>query len=158
MKVKIYQTTSTGNGYYFDMWKEISNDLPFYSVLEGTKYMYLIAIPSSIDPTNIFQKYDVETLEPEEKDFDDDKFNSSYQITITYGGEDYYILEKPFKYCHNINCIKVNDDGYPVDENNVIIEGTQKLYPVNHGNPYYHEPIRIAINMIKKLQHQTQHQ
>ncbi len=151
MKVKIYQTTSTGNGYYFDMWKELSNDLPFYSVLEGTKYMYLVAIPSSIDPTNIFQKYGVDTLEPVEKDFDDDKFNSSYQIGR-------YILEKPFILCHNINGIQVNDDGYPIDENNKIIEGTQKLYPVNHGNPYYHEPIRIAINMIKKLQHQTQHQ
>ena len=147
MKAKVYQTTSPFNDNYFDMWKELSNNLPFYNVLEGTKYMYLIVIPSSINPVNIFTKYGVKTLEPYEREFDDEKFNSNYQIGIGHNSD----LIKPFINFGSLNGIIFNEDGYPLDENNKIIEGSQKFYPVRHGNPYYFEPFKILRNMMQKL-------
>ena len=132
MKAKIYQTTGGFNDEYFKMCKEISPSLPFYGVLEGTLYSYIIAIPSSIDPSDIFKKYGVKTLESYEIEFDDDKFNENYQLTTSYVDGN-YVLQKPFKYCSSYNGIRINEDGYPIDEDNKVIPDSKKFYPTRHG-------------------------
>ena len=103
-----------------------------YGTLEGTTYWYIIAIPSSIDPTDIFRKYGVKTLNPCEIDFDDDKFNENYQLNCSYSGDKSYTLDKPFKNISEYNGVRINEDGFPIDDNNNIITGAKKFYPTRH--------------------------
>ena len=64
---------------------------------------------------NIFKKYNVEFIDQKliNKNiiFDSDKFNNDYKLGITYFGDNYYVLSKPYSNCGTINGIRINEDG-----------------------------------------------
>lgn len=100
ISAKIYQITKPLNGKIYDMWKELGENLPAYSILDGTKYMYLVTIPgdekSIENALSTFKKYDVEFIDNLNRMFDSDKFNNNYVLTISYYPDDgYYVLRKP---------------------------------------------------------------
>lgn len=156
ISVKIYQITSPCDGDIYKLWKQLGDNLPHYGVLEGTRYMYLIVIPNDINCINntldIFKKYNVEYISDSNIDytFDSDKFNSNYKIGVTYFGNDYYVLEKPFNLCHSLNGIKINEDGYPIDEENNIIPNTLK-FPANNTDPNWSHINKHNFKIIKSL-------
>ena len=154
IKAQIWQisgpTKCVSNDDYYDKLFELKNklsiacgyDLPDLSTLEGTDKPYILCVPADFNPKPIFDEYGVKYFDYDSiynyKMFDLDKFNSNYQLGISYFKEDdYYVLHKPYEHCRNIDGIKVNDDGYPIDENNNIIEGSLK-FPANHIDPKFH--------------------
>ncbi len=148
-------TKNITNDNYFDKLFELKNklskkcgyDLPELSILEGTEKPYILCVPVDFDPKSIFDEYGVKyyddnfTDECKIKMFDLDKFNSNYQLGISYSDKDRYVLRKPHSNCNNINGIKINDDGYPIDDNNNIIEGSLK-FPANHIDPKWNEVMK----------------
>ena len=55
-------------------------------------------------------------------EFDEDKFNNKYTLMIDYLNRTYY-LDKLFSHIGSYNGYKLNDDGYPIDKNGVLVEG-----------------------------------
>jgi hypothetical protein len=139
---KIYQITNP-LGEIYKMWKELGDNLPSYSILEGTKYMYLVTVPddekSVENALSVFRKYNVEFIDNLNRMFDSDKFNNNYVLTISYFPEDnYYVLEKPYKNCYKYNGIRINEDGYPIDKDGNIVAGGRKL-PACRDDPEWRE-------------------
>jgi len=120
-------------------------DLPEFGILEGTTRPYIIAIPIECNPCFIFDEYNVKYIGDQyfsKKDFDLDKFNSNYQLGISYFPEDdCYVLRKPYFDAEKLNGIKINDDGFPINKNNNVIEGSLK-FPTHNCDPKFN----IAMN------------
>ena len=95
IKAILYQISCPNIGI-INFCKYLGTNNPRYGILEGTIYMYLVAIPydSQIDIVSLFNKYNVKYLEPEFVEFDHNKFNSDYKIGITYGESEYYVLRE----------------------------------------------------------------
>lgn len=149
-----YPTKNITYDNYFDKLFELKNklskecgyDLPDLSSLEGTDKPYILCVPLDFNPKDIFDEYGVKyyddnfTDEYKIKIFDLDKFNSNYQLGISYSDKEYYVLRKPHVHCNNINGIKINEDGYPIDDDNNIIEGSLKI-PANNIDPKWDEAL-----------------
>lgn len=157
IKARIWQISGPSknitNDNYFDklfelkdkLSKQCGYDLPELSSLEGTDRPYILCVPVDFNPRAIFDEYGVKYYEDGQLYnnimFDLDKFNSNYQLGISYSDKEYYVLGKPHVHCNNINGIKINDDGYPIDDNNNIIEGSLKI-PGNNIDPKWDEAMK----------------
>lgn len=150
IKARIWQISGptnckTYNDYFvklFELYEKLktlcNQDLPELSSLEGTDKPYILCIPADFNPKSIFDEYGVKYSDDDfysYEMFDLDKFNSNYQLGKSIE-DNSYILNKPYLYCRSINCFKVNEDGYPIDKNNNIIEGSMK-FPANHIDPKF---------------------
>ena len=157
IKTKIYQLSFSKNKKsIYDLWKQLGDNIPHFNILDGTSKPFLICVPYNIDPIQIFNEFGVDYYDETEYttqkyvEFDENKFNSNYQINVNYFSKDYYVLEKPYKYVSSLNSIKINEDGYPIDENNIIIKNSMK-FPPNSYYPNYSDISNYNHNLYKNI-------
>lgn len=152
ISIKIYQITNPFDGNIYNLWKELGENLPVYKSLEGTEYMYLLAVlddkKSIENALNIFNKYKVYFIDQKSIIVDSSKFNSNYILDISYFSKDYYVITEPYKYYYSFNTLKINSFGYPIDIDGNIINGCKKL-PACKDDPEFHEICYYNYDIIK---------